>query len=248
MELWAILVFAIIGGVVAIAALFAFIARIVLFIKYHSYNKQETEKGWTAYAATRAMLDASGLQDVEVKQCGFFRALIWGNSYSVRKKTIFLRKGIINKRSMTAVGVGLQKVGLAIMDKQGDKKLKARSVLLPLSYISPILFLPTVAIGFLIDFLVGFTGIIAAIFAGVGVAIYLIAFVYMLLNIPVEKKANNIALNILEQSQLLSPKEIGKVESLFKSYIWVYVIDFIVALLELIRDILKLGYNIYKSK
>lgn len=246
MELWVMAILIGAGVVVGAAAIFASVAKTILFFKFHHYNHQQTQSGWTAYAATRAFLDASGLQDVKVEKSGFFRTLIMGDYYSVKKKTIYLRKRIINQSSMTAVGVGLQKVGLAIMDKQGDKKLKTRAVLLPMAFISPTLFLPIVFVGFVIDLLVGFTGVIAAIFTAVGIAFYLAALIYMLVNIPVEKKANNIALNILQQSQILTPDEIEKVDSLFKFYILSYIADFVVALLELVRDIFKLAYNIFK--
>ncbi len=230
----------ILAGVIAVGVIFACVARLSLFFRYHSYNKDETEQGLTALTATRTLLDANDMQDVEVKQCGFWRAWFWGNSYSTRKKTIYLRKGIINKKSITAIGVGLQKTGLAIMHKRGDKKLKARSILLPLSYIMPVLFIPIVIVGLLLDiFLFNFTGVATIVSAIIGFAFYLVAFVYMLINIPVEKQANRLAMGIIEKSNFLTPDEREKVNKLFKSYILMYVVDFVVALLNVILQILK---------
>lgn len=230
----------IIAGLVGMGVIFAGIARLSLFIRYNSLNKAETQQGLTALTATRALLDANGMQDVEVKQCGFWRAWFWGNSYSTRKKTIYLRKGIINKKSITAIGVGLQKTGLAIMHKRGDKKLNARSILLPLSYIMPTLFIPIVIIGLLLDiFLFNFTGTATIVSAIIGFAFYLVAFVYMLINIPVEKQANRLAMGIIEKSNFMTEDEREKVNKLFKSYILMYVVDFVVALLNVILQILK---------
>lgn len=234
------LVAAILAVITAIAVVYACVARIVLWFRYHNLNNVETEGNQTAYEATRALLDANDMQDVQVKKCGFWRAWLWGNSYSVRKKTIFLRKGIINQKSITAVGVGLQKVGLAIMDKRGDKKIKTRSILLPLTYLAPTLFIPIVIIGLVFDFVIGFTGVPTIIAGIVGIVLYFLAFVYMIINIPVEKQANRLAMGIMEKSNFLTAEEREQVNKLFKSYITMYVVDFIIALLRIIQAILKI--------
>lgn len=235
-----ILALIIVAALIGVVTIFATIIRLVLFIKYHAYKRQETQSSMTALAAARATLDVNGMQDVEVKKCGFFRAWLWGDSYSVRKKTVFLRRGIINTKSITGIGVAMQKVGLAIMDKQGDKKLKARSILLPISYISPVLFIPIVIIGFVVDYLIGFTGLPTLIFAIVGIVFYSLSLVYLLLNIPVEKKANRLAMGILSKSNILTSEEMDKVSSLLNMYVWMYVADFVISILKILYSILKM--------
>ncbi|MDD3213272.1 MAG: zinc metallopeptidase, partial [Eubacteriales bacterium] len=92
-------------GLLVVASVIAGIITLALGIKYWRYNRKPVQSGLTGIEAARKLLDESGLENVQVQQAGFLRALIYGNYYSRRAKTVFLRRNIANRNSVTAVGV-----------------------------------------------------------------------------------------------------------------------------------------------
>ena len=98
--------------------------------------------------------------------------------------------------------MALQKVGIAELCESGDKKTIARNRLQILSIFGPLLFLPIILIGAIVDYILfkvfGMFSIIAIV---VGVIILLSGFIVTLLNIPVEKKANKMALETIKKNR-----------------------------------------------
>ena len=80
----------IVSGLILIFLVIALVVQISLIIKYKQYNKMPLSNGLTAEQTARSLLDANGLQYVQIKKLGFFRRiLLFGNHYSVMKKTIY---------------------------------------------------------------------------------------------------------------------------------------------------------------
>ncbi len=238
-----------VGSVLLGAEIFAFVARVLVFHRYRKGNKQQVAIGYTGYQAARAFLDLNGLNDVEVKKCGFWRMLFYGNSYSSRKKTIYLRKNIMNKASVTAVALALQKVALVIQHKEGDKGTKLRTALQPFLPFAPIMFFPIILIGVIFDLILKntqtFVGtIIASIIA---ISIFLFAVIMTFVIMKVEKRANQRALAIMEKTNFLQPQELVLVRKIFTAYELAYVADFIVSILAFIRIIIKIIAMLLKS-
>ena len=143
----------------------------------------------------------------------------------------------INKPSLTAVAMAAQKVALAEQHRDGDTKMIVRSRLQGLGVFAPILFVPLVLIGFLVDIFV-LTLLFSLVTAGIGLLFILFGFIVTLLNIPVEKKAMERAQVILENE--LTGEEMVTVKKIFRSYLVEYVLQFIIAILRIIQLILKI--------
>ena len=67
-------------------------------------NNKKTSSGKTSFQIAREVLDGYGLNHIKVERANFIRAWMFGNCYSVTKKTIFLRSSIADKNSITATG------------------------------------------------------------------------------------------------------------------------------------------------
>ena len=185
------------------------------------------------------------MPDVQVKKCGIIRTILFGNHYSITKRTVYLRMRTINKPSLTAVAMAAQKVALAEQHRDGDTKMIVRSRLQGLGVFAPILFVPLVLIGFLVDLFVLKTLLFSLITAGIGLLFILFGFIVTLLNIPVEKKAMERAQVILENE--LTGEEMVTVKKIFRSYLVEYVLQFIIAILRIIQLILKILISIRKK-
>lgn len=222
-----------------IAVLAALISQIYVAIGYWKGNRTENAAGLSGAQIARKLLDENGMPDVEVKKCTFLRMLLFGNHYSIMKKTVYLRKYTIDKTSVTSVALAAQKVALAKQHRDGDKKMIVRSRLQGLGVFAPILFIPLVIVGVIVDLLVTHTFILTICAIALGFLFIIFGFVVTLLNIPVEKKAIACAEEWLQNETFLTREEFFTVKKIYRSYMVQYIMQFIVALLRMIQLILQ---------
>ena len=58
----------IVSGLIVVGLVVALIVQIVLIVKYKKYNKTPLANGLTSQQTARSLLDANGLQNVEIKK------------------------------------------------------------------------------------------------------------------------------------------------------------------------------------
>ena len=228
--------------VMVLIAIFALIGvgiSIFLFFKYHKLNKTKNSIGMTGQDIARKVLDDNGLQKIKIKCAG---SILWGNSYSHVWKKIRLRRLTYKKKSVTALAMAVQKSSLAIMDKEGDPIMKARNKLIPLQMFGPLMFLPMVIIGVILDiFLIKSDSYIATfVAAGLGIAFYVLAFVLTGVILKAETAAQAKSIEIMKAEQLATDDEIEKIKELYKLYNLEYINTMILAFLELVLRVLQL--------
>jgi len=224
-----------------LASLVAGVMTLVLWLKYLKYNRQPVQAGYTGTEAARKLLDESGLEDVQVRRAGFLRALFYGNYYSRRARTVFLRRNIADRNSVTAIGVATQKAGLALLDKEGDPQFRVRESLRGFFLFAPIFFIIVLLVGLGIDYAVSHTvGQWTVVSVIVGLLYYLAATVYLLFTITTEKRAGRATLKVLAEKGMMTEEEREAFAKLQRYYIVKYVLDFIVTLLRLLLYVVKL--------
>lgn len=238
--LWLTAALIIVGVLLIIATISAIITRITICLKYNNFNKISTAKGHTAFSAARTLLDENGMSDVKVEQLGFFRALFYGNCYSKKNKTIYLRKEIINQTSITAVGIACQKVGLVIQDKEKNKTFKIRAFIAPFILFTPFWVVPLSVLGIIFDIMFSLGGAISIISIIFSIIIYLLSVIYAVVTIPVESRANKLALEFMEKTNILNKKERALIKELFSVFMIAYIIEFIISLLQVIKIIFEI--------
>lgn len=230
----------IISALLAVLIVVALVLRIIVVVKYFEGNHTQTKNGKTSFEVAEEALKKAGLDDVKIKKAGILRAFFIGNSYSVRKKTIYLRGSIAKKDSITAVSLAMQKVAIAKMDHTGNKMVRVRNTSQILSLVGPILFVPIVLVGMVVDYLLFDTlSMFSVIAIAVAFVIVIAGFVETLLNIPVERKANKMALEMITKDNLLDAEEIKVAKKVFDAYIVAYICEFIVAVVRMIQLILE---------
>lgn len=233
---WAMLIvviFIIIFGLIGIGI------SIALWFKYHRLNKTENSCGLTGLEVARKILDDNGLENIKVKATG---SMIWGNSYSHYFKKLRLRRFTYKKKSITSLAMAAQKSSLAILDKENDPDMKRRNALIPLQFFGPIMFLPLIIIGVLIDlFIIKNTNFICTfIAAGIGLIFYIIAFALTIVILKVETKAQEKSIEILKKENLATDNEIEDIKGLYKIYNLEYINNMILAFLELVLRVLQI--------
>ncbi len=241
---------AIVTILICIVSLAALVLRIKIFVNYWITDRKKTEGGYNGYSAAVTLLQDLGYGDIQVKQSGFFRAMIFGNHYNPNKKTVYLRKSTYYGENLTAVGLALQKVGLVVLDKNNSASFKMRWRLQKVAVFGPVFFLPIVILGVIGDFVMcvltggSFTGLFTLIAACLGFAYFVASFVLSFLVIKVEGRANRETLGIIKGYDFLTPDEQEGVARVFSTYRAAYICDFLINILQLIRIILKILLNI----
>ena len=232
---WAIFI---VACLIVLVAIVATIVSIWLFVRYIKFNRKKNSSGLTGGEVARDILDSNGLQDIKVSTWG---SLLFGNSYSHYFHKVRLRRLTKNKKSITSLAMGAEKSALAILDKEGDPDMKHRVALTPFIYFGPFAFIPLLVLGIIIDILVfGFTGVATIGSAAVGLILYIISFVLSIKVIKTEIKAQKRACEILLASGMATQEEVDMMQELFKLYNIQYIIDLIIAFLQMILKVLEI--------
>ena len=239
LELGLQIALAVVGGLILIVALVSLVVSIWLAIKYSRFNRKENSAGLTGEEAARKVLDDHGLQQIKVKVTG---SVLFGNSYSHYFKKVRLRRMTRHKTSLTALGMGVQKACLAILDKEGDPDMKKQIRLYPIVTFGPFAFIPLIIVGVLLDYFVfGQNGISTYILGGLGVLFYAYALVMSVLMLKTEKKAQDRAYSVLKSSRMATDEELADLKTLFRLYNIQYINDIIMSSLELIYTLLQIA-------
>ncbi len=230
---------------IVIASIGSLIVSIGLTFSYVKYNRKKNSAGLTGEEVCRKILDDNDLTHIKVTKNG---SLMFGNSYSHYFKRVRLRRLTYRRKSVTSLAMAGQKASLAILDKENDPDMKKRIKLTPIVIFGPFAFIPIILIGFLIDvFLFHCSGVVTIIAIVLGFLLYIYAFVLSLLELKTEKKAQIRALEILSNEGLATEEEQEMMKKLFKLYNIEYVNNMILAMLELIYNILQIALSLTSS-
>lgn len=247
-------------GVIAVAlaimGIYGTFMQWSVFFRYQANNRRYISNGRTAKQIAEEMLQKLGYTDISVRRTSYFWLLIfykWGNRYSPKRRSIFLYGNILNKNTVTAVAIATQKVGLVIQHKNGEKKMKFRAKWELWTRLAPNMFIPIIAFGIAIDvacFNLAATpfGYITLGFAILSIVYTIIAFYCMYLIIPTERRAGELALEKIKALNLIPAEYIENVRGLYKAQVNVYIADFVLAILNLILDIIYVALKVAASR
>ena len=231
----------VVSALIVVMAIVALIMWIRVAVVYVKTNKEKSCSGKNCMQIAREALDKEGLSHIQVKKASLFRGWILGNCYSITKKTVFLRGSIAGKDSLTAVGLALQKVGIAKLCESGDKKARTRNILQIVGLFGPILFIPIMLIGALLDYLLFKNlGTFSFVSIACSLLIILAGFLTTLLNIPVERKANKMAMDMLDSCGIFEDEEKSQIKKVLDTYITAYICDFIISVLRIIQLVMEI--------
>jgi len=91
-------------------------------------------------------------------------------------------------------------------------------------------------------------GLITLVFVIIAIIWTIIAFYCLYLIIPTEKRAGQLALDVIKQNSLLQPEHLKAVEAMYATYVKKYIADFVLAILELIWDLLYIAVKLKGKK
>lgn len=193
---------------------------------YAKFSQVRNDQGLTGAQAARRVLDANGLQDVQIQPIPGELT----DHYDPRTRVLSLSQGVYGVPSVAAIGIAAHEAGHAIQHAQGYAPLKARTAIVPAVSIST-----NVAWVFIILGL--FTQILGL--AWVGVGLFALATVFALITLPVEFDASHRAKQQLVRLGLVDGGVRGQAEGKGVSKVldaaaWTYIAGFAASVLQLL--------------
>lgn len=200
---------------------------------YNKYKQVASQKNLTGKEVAEMILSSAGISDVQITQVSGTLT----DHYDSKNKVLALSKPNYNSNSIASLGVTAHECGHAIQDASGYFPLKLRHIIIKTYNFTSRLLLPLILIGFLFDFLLFIPGV-ADVFLIIGSVVFGLSLVLSLITLPVEFNASKRALEILEQSTILTEDETKMAKKVLSSAALTYVAEFIYSLLNFLRFIL----------
>lgn len=193
---------------------------------YKKYSQVRNSANVTGAQAARAILDAQGLQNVQIEQV---RGEL-SDHYDPRSRVLRLSQGVYGVPSIAAVGIAAHEAGHAIQHAKAYAPLQARTAMVPL-----------VSLGSNLGYIVLIAGLIMASqdIAWVGVGLFSLATLFALMTLPVEFDATKRAKAALVQVGIVDGGVHGGQESegvanVLDAAAWTYIAGFASSLLTLL--------------
>ena len=195
---------------------------------FNKYSEINTNVNKTAAEIVKELLVENGVNDIKVKR-------IEGDlndHYDPKNKVLNLSQNIYGSNSIAAIGVAAHEAGHAIQDAKGYTPLKLRANLVPAASIGSSWGLPMAIIGFFLQ-----TQFLIAL----GFIMFLGAFIFHLVTLPVEFNASKRALTLLKNNNILNSKELKGAKKVLRAAAFTYVSATLVALVNLVRIAILFG-------
>ncbi|MGL6009207.1 MAG: zinc metallopeptidase [Culicoidibacterales bacterium] len=177
---------------------------------YAKFSKVETVGGLTGYDTARKILDANGLDKVQVVPVQGKLS----DHYDPGRKVVRLSEEIFYGRSIASVSVAAHEVGHALQDANAYAFLKFRTALVPVVNFSTNASWGLIMLGLLF----GFTEL-----AYIGVILFGAGFLFQVVTLPVEFNASSRALEQLSQFGIVTSSELKGAQNMLSAAALTYV-------------------------
>ena len=202
-------------------------AEIMVYKNYNKCNEKINENNISGMEVAHTLLEKNGLDNIYVVEIPDKLT----DHYDINRKVIRLSKDVFNNNTITTLTMSAQQCAYAIMDKDEDKFLKFRDVLNPIIKLFTILSYVLVIIGSIANML-------DLIY--ISIALITISLLFHLMTLPVEFKANKIALEQLKKNKLLDKKETDVVSRLLRTISFRYIASILTSIKDLVRYLTSL--------
>lgn len=195
---------------------------------YQKYKHIENEKRISGVNVARGILDANGLQDVqiEVAQGG-----ILSDHYDPTKHVVRLSPDIYYNCSIASLAVAAHEVGHAIQHKEQYGFIAIRNKLLPAAQIAS-------KLGWLTLFIGLFFLYATPIFLYIGIAMLVVIALFQLVTLPLELNASSRALVQLKQGNYVNDDEVSDCRSMLRAAAFTYLAALLSTIVQILRIVL----------
>jgi len=209
---------------IAPALILAFIAQ--MWVQAAYAKGQEMPASMSGFMAARRILDAAGLQNVQIEAIPGSLS----DHYDPREKILRLSADNYHGRSLAAVGIAAHEAGHAIQDAHGYLPLIVRNFAVPAASFGSgaSFFLMFLGLAFHL------TGLIL-----LGIAAFSAVVFFQVVNLPVEFNASNRAKTLLVEAGIVHQQDMGAVNNVLNAAALTYVAATLQAILQLLYFVMR---------
>ena len=192
---------------------------------FKRYSQQYSRRGLTGAQAAAQVLSANGVSGVRIER-------ISGNltdHYDPRTNVIRLSDDVYGSTSTAAIGVACHEAGHAAQHAENYTPIKVRNALLMPCQIGSRAAIPLAVIGIFLG---------SQLLVNIGIFFYVFVMLFQLVTLPVEFNASRRAVDVIENTGMLSYDELPGAKRVLKAAAMTYVASFAVSAANLLRLLL----------
>ena len=219
------------------AMIFAFWAQINVQMTFSRFKQVRNRRGLTAADVARRILDANGLNYVQIQRVSGELT----DHYDPRAQVVRLSDSVYDSTSVAAIGVAAHEVGHACQHAEDYVPLRIRSAIIPMTRIGSMLAMPVFILGLLFAQLSLYGNMVGDVFMMLGILLFSLSTLFQLVTLPTEFNASARALKTLESYGILDGDELVGARSTLRAAALTYVAVLASSLASLLRLLLIFG-------
>lgn len=219
------------------AMIFAFWAQINVQMTFSRFKQVRNRRGLTAADVARRILDANGLNYVQIQRVSGELT----DHYDARAQVVRLSDSVYDSTSVAAIGVAAHEVGHACQHAEDYVPLRIRSAIIPMTRIGSMLAMPVFILGLLFAQLSLYGNMVGDVFMMLGILLFSLSTLFQLVTLPTEFNASARALKTLESYGILDGDELVGARSTLRAAALTYVAALASSLASLLRLLLIFG-------
>lgn len=219
------------------AMIFAFWAQINVQTTFSRFKLVRNRRGLTAADVARRILDANGLNYVQIQRVSGELT----DHYDPRAQVVRLSDSVYDSTSVAAIGVAAHEVGHACQHAEDYVPLRIRSAIIPMTRIGSMLAMPVFILGLLFAQLSLYGNMVGDVFMMLGILLFSLSTLLQLVTLPTEFNASARALKTLESYGILDGDELVGARSTLRAAALTYVAALASSLASLLRLLLIFG-------
>ena len=216
------------------AMIFAFWAQINVQTTFSRFKQVRNRRGLTAADVARRILDANGLNYVQIQRVSGELT----DHYDPRAQVVRLSDSVYDSTSVAAIGVAAHEVGHACQHAEDYVPLRIRSAIIPMTRIGSMLAMPVFILGLLFAQLSLYGNMVGDVFMMLGILLFSLSTLFQLVTLPTEFNASARALKTLESYGILDGDELVGARSTLRAAALTYVAALASSLASLLRRLL----------
>ena len=204
---------------------------------FSRFKQVRNRRGLTAADVARRILDANGLNYVQIQRVSGELT----DHYDPRAQVVRLSDSVYDSTSVAAIGVAAHEVGHACQHAEDYVPLRIRSAIIPMTRIGSMLAMPVFILGLLFAQLSVYGNMVGDVFMMLGILLFSLSTLFQLVTLPTEFNASARALKTLESYGILDGDELVGARSTLRAAALTYVAALASSLASLLRLLLIFG-------
>jgi len=192
---------------------------------FSKFSEVYNRHGITGAMAARRILDANGLQHVQVVRI----AGELTDNFNPRNNVVSLSESTYDSQSVAAIGVAAHECGHAVQHQQGYVPIRIRNSIVPVVNIGNMASMPL----FILGLILGIQPL-----AMFGAILFGLVLIFQLVTLPVEFNASERAIKTLEGMYILDEDEIKGAKAVLRAAAMTYVASAAATALQFARLVL----------